>query len=149
MTTENELDYPIILAAVDDSELGQLTLANAIHQAHEDGAVLIIASIFEKDQLNVFDALSKERTTDARTDVENALKRYRQEALDAGVKTVATVLRDGEPGKVIVRDIIPVIEPNLVVIGAHSKRSLSDRYFGTQSGYVAANAPVTVMVVRQ
>ena len=93
--------------------------------------MLIIASIFEKDQLNVFDAASAPLTK--AIDVENALKRYRQEALDAGVKTVATVLRDGEPGKVIVRDIIPLIKPNLVVIGAHSKRTLSDRYFGTQS----------------
>ena len=147
--TQNNLDYPIILAAVDDSELGQLTLANAIHQALEDEAVLIIASIFENDQLNVFDALSKERTSSAREDVEQALQRYRQEALAAGIKTVATVLRDGEPGKVIVRDIIPVIQPNLVIIGAHSKRSLSDRYFGSQSSYVSENSPVSVMVVRQ
>jgi len=149
MMTQNKLDYPIILAAVDDSELGQLTLANAIHQALEDDAVLIIASIFESDQLNVFDALSKERTTSAREDVEQALQRYRQEALAVGIKTVATVLRDGEPGKVIVRDIIPVIKPNLVIIGAHSKRSLSDRYFGSQSSYVSENSPVSVMVVRK
>lgn len=92
MTTENELDYPIILAAVNDSELGQLTLANAIHQAHEDGAVLIIASIFEKDQLNVLDALSKERTTDARADVENALKRYRQVRLVDNKDTMIQVI---------------------------------------------------------
>lgn len=35
-----------VLAAVDDSKLGQLALVNAIHQAQEDDSELTIVSVF-------------------------------------------------------------------------------------------------------
>ncbi|GAK31373.1 possible universal stress protein [Weissella oryzae SG25] len=137
-----------VLAAVDDSELGQMTLINAIHQAREDDARLTILSVFESDDLSVFDYFSKNRNQAARDDVERALGRYRKLAEDAGVANVATMLAEGEPGEVIVKDVIPDIHPDLVVIGAHSKDDEDHHYFGSQSKYVANNAPVTVMVVR-
>ena len=74
-----------ILVAVDDSNLGQMALVNGIHQAREDNAKLTIISIFEKGQLNVFDFFSKESTTAAEDDVQRALKRYREMALENGV----------------------------------------------------------------
>ena len=136
-----------VLAAVDDSELGQLALVNAIHQAQEDGSKLTILSVFEADQMNVFDYFSKEKNAAAREDVEQALERYRQVAVDAGVSNIETLLSEGEPGEVIVKDVIPSINPDMVVIGSHSQKG-AEKYFGSQSSYVANNAPITVMIVR-
>ncbi|MCT0955657.1 universal stress protein [Weissella cibaria] len=136
-----------VLAAVDDSKLGQLALVNAIHQAQEDDSELTIVSVFEAEQMNVFDYFSKEKNAAAREDVEEALKRYRQTAVDAGVGHVGTVFAEGEPGEVIVKDVIPSVKPDMVVIGSHSQRG-AEKYFGSQSSYVANNAPVTVMIVR-
>ncbi|TYC48451.1 universal stress protein [Weissella muntiaci] len=137
-----------VLAAVDDSELGQMTLINAIHQAREDDSKLTILSVFESNDLSVFDYFSKDKNQAARDDVERALGRYRQTAEAAGVTNVSTMLAEGEPGDVIVKDVIPEIQPDLVVIGAHSKEDEEHHYFGSQSKYVANNAPITVMVVR-
>jgi nucleotide-binding universal stress UspA family protein len=140
-------NFTHVLAAVDDSQLGQMALVNGIHQAKEDEAKLTILSVFEADQLSVFDYFSKDKNSAAREDVESALDRYRQAAEEAGVTDVAVMLAEGEPGEVIVKDVIPDIKPDLVVIGSHSQKGAA-RYFGSQSSYVANNAPITVMVVR-
>ena len=113
----------------------------------EDHAKLTILSVFEANQLSVFDYFSKDSNSAAREDVANALERYRQEAQEAGVEDIVTLLAEGEPGEVIVKDVIPDIEPDMVVIGSHSQKGAA-RYFGSQSKYVANNAPITVMVVR-
>jgi len=140
-------DFKKILVAVDDSELGQLALGNAIHQAKEDDAQLLIVSIFESEQLNVFDYLSKEKNKAAHEDVESALQRYRQTALDQGVTNVEIYFGEGEPGEVIVKDVVPAVKPDLIVLGSHSQQGIG-KYFGSQSRYVVNNAPVSVMVVR-
>ena len=87
-----------ILVAVDDSNLGQMALVNGIHQAKEDNAKLTIISIFEKEQLNVFDFFSKERSSAAEEDVQRALERYRKMAIENGVSDVDTRIAEGEPG---------------------------------------------------
>lgn len=148
MIEQEPKHFEHVLAAVDDSDLGQMTLLNAIHQAWEDNAQLTLLSVFESDDMSVFDYFSKERNQAAREDVERALQRYRKLAETHGVKNVTTMLAEGEPGEVIVKDVIPDIKPDLVVIGAHSKDDQHYRYFGSQSKYVANNAPITVMVVR-
>lgn len=136
-----------VLAAVDDSSLGQMALVNAIHQSLEDGAKLSIVSVFERDDLSVFDAMSKDKTNAAYADVERALGRYEAMAKEAGVENVELILAEGEPGKVIVKDVVPQYDIDFVVIGSHSNANRS-AYFGSQSSYVANNAPVSVMIVR-
>lgn len=136
-----------VLAAVDESELGQLALMNAIHQSLEDEAKLSIVSVFERDDLSVFDAMSKDKTNAAYADVEHALARYEKVAKAAGVKDVQLILAEGEPGQVIVKDVVPQYNIDFVVIGSHSNVGRTT-YFGSQSSYVANNAPVSVMIVR-
>lgn len=136
-----------ILVAVDDSYLGQMALVNAIHQAREDEAKLTIVSIFEKGQLSVFDFFSKEKTTAAEDDVRRALDRYRKMALENGLTDVDIRIAEGEPGEVIVKDVIPAVQPDMVIIGSNSQKG-TEKYFGSQSSYIANHAPVTVMIVR-
>lgn len=145
MTTGKQ--FKNVLAAVDDSKLGQMALINAIHQSLEDGAKLSIVSVFERDDLSVFDAMSKEKTNAAYADVERALARYETIAHEAGVKDVQLILAEGEPGHVIVKEVVPQYDIDFVVIGSHSNVGRS-AYFGSQSSYVANNAPVSVMIVR-
>lgn len=136
-----------ILVAVNDSKLGQMALVNAIHQALEDEAKLSIVSVFERDDMTVFDAMSKDKTQAAYADVERALARYKAIAEEAGVKDVQMILAEGEPGPVIVKNIVPQYDIDFVIIGSHSNIGRAP-YFGSQSSYVANNAPVTVMIVR-
>nr|WP_249192667.1 universal stress protein [Weissella minor] len=136
-----------VLVAVDDSDLGQLALVNAIHQAQEDDAQLSIVSFLEPDQLNTFEALDKDKVENAQNKVKNDLKQFQAQAEQAGLSAVQPIYAEGEPGEMLVKHIISDSGADLVVMGAHSKQGVR-KYFGSQSKYVANNADVTVMIVR-
>lgn len=136
-----------ILVGVDDSADAQLAFLNAVSHALEDDSLLHIVTVLESASLNVFEVLAKDALIEKRMEVEGRLKDYQQQALDAGVKEVHIVLAEGEPGETIVKDVIPDVKPDLVVVGAAAKKVI-EKYMGSQAGYVAKNAPVSVLVVR-
>lgn len=136
-----------ILVGVDDSADAQLAFLNAVSHALEDDSLLHIVTVLESASLNVFEVLAKDALIEKRMEVEGRLKDYQQQAIDAGVKEVHIVLAEGEPGETIVKDVIPDVKPDLVVVGAAAKKGI-EKYMGSQAGYVAKNAPVSVLVVR-
>jgi nucleotide-binding universal stress UspA family protein len=138
-----------ILVAVDESEQGQFALDNAIHQALEDDAVLSIVSVFEPTKLNVMDLMSKTTVEDAQNKISENLQKWAKIAEKAGVKKVDVVYADGNPGEVIVNDVIPQTKADLVVVGAHSKSTGVHRYIGSQASYIANRSEASVMVVRK
>lgn len=141
-------NFKHILAAVDPSPQGQIALQNAIHQAKEDKAKLSIVSVFEQGNMSAFDALDLDAVQTDQDKILKALAKWKKVAEDLGIPDVNTVYAEGNKvGEVIVNDIIPQIKPDLIVMGAHSKEAES-RWFGSQSSYVAKNAPISVLVVR-
>lgn len=136
-----------ILVGVDDSADAQYAFLAAVSHALEDGAMLHIVTVFETDELNVFQALDKDELTNRRHAIERRLEEYKQQAIDAGVKTVHVVLAEGEPGETIVKDVIPDVKPDIVIVGSATKKGLG-KYWGSQAAYIAKYSPVSVMVVR-
>lgn len=136
-----------ILVGVDDSPDAQLAFRYAISEARLSGASLVIASVLEADNVNVFQALSKDYVHGERKDLAKHLNQYRELALRAGVKTVDTVVEEGDPGEVIVKTIIPAVDADLLIIGSLSKTGVR-KYFGSQAAYMAKYSPISVMVVR-
>ncbi|WP_125582710.1 universal stress protein [Levilactobacillus cerevisiae] len=136
-----------ILVGVDDSADALLAFDYAIHQAKRDSAELIIVSVLEHDDLNVYQALDSDYIHGERDELRQHVQSYQKQAQDAGVADVKLVIAEGEPGETIVRDVIPHVEPDLLVIGSIAKKGVS-RYFGSQAAYMAKYAPISVMVVR-
>lgn len=136
-----------ILVGVDDSPDAQLAFRYAISEARLSGASLVIASVLESDNVNVFQALNKDFVHGERKDLAEHLNQYRQLALRAGVKTVDTVVEEGDPGEVIVKTIIPAVHADLLIVGSLSKTGVR-KYFGSQAAYMAKYSPISVMVVR-
>ncbi|MBM7543460.1 universal stress protein [Periweissella beninensis] len=136
-----------ILVGVDDSADAQLAFLNAVSHALEDDSLLHIVTVLESDSLNVFQALDKTMLQEKRATLEKRLQDYQKQAQDAGVKEVHIVLAQGEPGETIVKDVIPKVQPDMVVVGAAAKTGLG-KLMGSQAGYVAKYSPVTVLVVR-
>lgn len=136
-----------ILVGVDDSPDAQLAFRYAISEARLSGASLVIASVLEADNVNVFQALSKDYVHGERKDLAQHLNQYRELALRAGVKTVDTVVEEGDPGEVIVKSIIPAVHADLLIVGSLSKTGVR-KYFGSQAAYMAKYSPISVMVVR-
>lgn len=137
-----------ILVGVDDSADAQLAFLNAVSHALDDDSLLHIVTVLETDSLNVFEALDKEKLKEKRAKIEQRLHDYKQQALEAGVKEVHVVFAEGEPGETIVKDVIPDVQPDLVVVGASAAKKGLGKYMGSQAGYVAKYAPVSVLVVR-
>jgi len=136
-----------ILVGVDDSADALLAFDYAIHQAKRDAAELIIVSVLEHDDMNVYQALDSDYVHGERDELKEHVQRYQQQAEDAGVANARMVIAEGEPGETIVKNVIPHVQPDLLVIGSIAKKGVS-RYFGSQAAYMAKHAPISVMVVR-
>lgn len=143
----NNQNFKRILVGVDDSEDAQLAFRYAIHEARENKATLIIASVLEHDEMNIYQALDKDYIHGEREALVNHIEKYRQLALRAGVEKVDTIISEGEAGETIVKEIIPAVDPDLLIIGSMSKQGIK-KYFGSQSAYMAKYSPISVMVVR-
>lgn len=136
-----------ILVGVDDSADAQFAFLNAVSHALEDDSLLHIVTVLENNDLNVFEVLGKDVLAEKRAKIEKRLNEYKEQAVQAGVKEVHIVFAEGEPGETIVKEVIPDVKPDLVVVGAAAKSGLG-KYMGSQAGYVAKYAPVSVLVVR-
>lgn len=136
-----------ILVGVDDSADAKLAFKHAINQAIQDEAELVIVSVLEKDDMNVYQALSKDFVHGEQTELEKHILEYQKEAQTAGVKNVRALVVEGEPGEVIVKDIIPHVEPDVLIIGSEAKRGIR-RHFGSQAAYMAKYSPISVLVIR-
>ncbi|MFC6180155.1 universal stress protein [Lactiplantibacillus daowaiensis] len=147
MSEMSPKEFKHILVGVDDSEDAQLAFRYAINRAKTDGAKLTIVSILEQDNMNVYEAMSKDFVHGQRADLEQHVQQYAKLAKQFGITDVATVVDEGDPGETIVKDIIPAIKPDLLVIGSISKHGVR-RYFGSQAAYMAKHAPISVLVIR-
>jgi len=136
-----------VLVGVDDSDDAQLAFRYAMHRCIKDDSSLIITSILESDEMNVYQALTKDYVHGERKELEEHLKEYRQVAMDAGVKKVELMVAEGDPGETIVKDVIPASKADLLVIGSISKRGIK-KYFGSQAAYMAKHSPISIMIIR-
>ncbi|MBU7555372.1 universal stress protein [Pediococcus ethanolidurans] len=140
-------EFKHILVGVDDSEDAILAFKYAIHLANQNNSELIIVSVLETGDMNVYEALNKDFVHGKRDDLEKHVQTYKQQAIDAGVKKATVLVAEGEPGETIVKDVIPHVKPDLLVIGSKAKKGLS-RHLGSQAAYMAKYASIIVTVVR-
>lgn len=140
-------DHKKILVGVDDSDDAITAFQYAIHRAKADAAELIIVSVLESDEMNVYQALSKDFVHGERKDLEEHIQEYANLATKSGIKSVRAVIAEGDAGEEIVKTVIPKYSPDLLIIGAAAKKGIAKR-FGSQAAYMAKYAPISVLVVR-
>ncbi|WKF84630.1 universal stress protein [Lacticaseibacillus pantheris] len=140
-------DFKKILVGVDDSEDALAAFRYAIHRAKADDAELIIASVLESDEMNVYQALTKDYVHGERAELAEHLNKYVELAEKAGIKNVRAVIGEGDAGETIIKQIIPKVDPDLLIIGAMAKKGIA-RHFGSQAAYMAKYAEISVLVVR-
>lgn len=136
-----------VLVGVDDSADAQLAFRYAMHRCIKDNSELIITSILESNEMNVYQALTKDYVHGERAELEEHLKEYRKVATDAGVKNVRLIVAEGDPGETIIKDVIPKTDADLLVVGSVSKHGIR-KYFGSQAAYMAKYSPISVMIIR-
>jgi len=145
--TETKNSFKRVLVGVDDSDDAQLAFRYAMRRCIRDDSTLIITSILENDEMNVYQALTKDYVHGERAELDKHILEYRDVALHAGVKKVEAIVAEGDPGETIVKKVIPSSEADLLVIGSLSKRGIR-KYFGSQAAYMAKYSPISIMIVR-
>ncbi|WP_125566438.1 universal stress protein [Companilactobacillus insicii] len=145
--SEEKKTFDRVLVGVDDSEDAQLAFRYAMRRCIKDNSTMIITSILENDEMNVYQALTKDYVHGEREALEKHILEYRDVALKAGVKKVEAIVAEGDPGETIVKKVIPSAEADLLVIGSLSKRGIR-KYFGSQAAYMAKYSPISIMIVR-
>lgn len=120
-----------IMAALDLSEYADFVLKKAIKTALQQNAKLDILVVAEKKRL---------------PKAEQAVRSYRQRALDKGVKTKMRV-RTGLPADEIIK-YQKSEGLDLIVLGRRSRKIKSGNPMGAVAQKVAAYATSTVMIVR-
>ncbi|MEJ6399855.1 universal stress protein [Nicoliella lavandulae] len=140
-------EFKRILVGVDDSDDAILAFRYSIERAKRDDAQLVLVSVLETEEINVYEALTKDYVHGEKSELEAHMQKYVKQAQDAGVKDVQAVVASGSAGEAIVKDVIPHVEPDLLVVGSHSKKGIA-RHFGSQAAYMAKYAPISVMVIR-
>jgi nucleotide-binding universal stress UspA family protein len=136
-----------ILVGVDDSKDALLAFDYAIYLAKRDDAELVIASVLENQQMNIYQTLDTDFIHGEYADLEDHVREYKKQAREAGVADVRMMVAEGEPGETIVKDVIPAVDPDLLIVGSLAKKGVS-RHFGSQAAYMAKYSPVSVLVVR-
>ena len=136
-----------ILVGVDDSPDALMAFDYAIEEAKKENLELVIVSILESDEMNVYQALNKDFVHGEYTDLEKHVLNYRNQALQRGVQNVRVVIAEGEPGETIIDQVIPKVQPDLLIVGSKSQKGVA-KYFGSQPAYMAKYAPIPVLVVR-
>ena len=147
MAQKRNFDFKRILVGVDDSADAILAFRYAINRARNSNAQLILCSVLENDDINVYQSLNKDFIHGKRSDLIQHMNKYEAIAKKGGVKDVKSIVAEGDAGEAIVKDVIPHVEPDLLVIGSQAKKGLA-RHFGSQAAYMAKYAPISVMVIR-
>ena len=145
MTTKTVFKH--ILVGVDDSDDARLAFQYAIATAIQRHARLTIVSILESHELSVYEALDKDYIHGERSELDEHIKSYVKQARDAGVEQVDALVSEGKPGEVIVNDVIPHAQADVLIIGSIAKKGVKRR-FGSQAAYMAKYAPISVLVIR-
>ncbi|GKS81633.1 universal stress protein UspA [Ligilactobacillus pabuli] len=144
---EREMKFHRVLVGVDDSHDALLAFYYAVRYAAENDAELFIVSVLESDDLNIYQALDDDYIHGERSQAEEHILDFKQQAYDSGVKKVTTLIAEGDAGKTIVKDVIPHVQPDLLVIGSFDKPGIARR-FGSQAAYMSKYAPCSVLVIR-
>lgn len=140
-------DIRCILVGVENSPSAYKAFRYAVRLALRENAALVIASVLEYDDLNIYQALNHRVMQDKRAELKQYLHACHDEAVRSGVTSVRLLSAEGDPAKRILQDILPKTEADLLVIG-HRSRNPIVAYFGTTASALVQRSPITVMVVK-
>ena len=131
-----------IIAAIDTSAMADEVLKRAISLAKEESAQITVLHnieipLFDKPFGNVNDEEAIKQKIAAKVDALNA---------NAAVEYFITLTR-GKPSNEIVYES-EKLQSDLIIIGAHGKKSIKDLFFGSTAHHVVQKSHLPVLIVK-
>ncbi|CAJ1229222.1 universal stress protein [Levilactobacillus zymae] len=120
----------------------------ALTMARDYGAELGIASVLESDDISIYESLMPDKVHQKRQELQDVVKDYAAKARDFGVENVRPIVAEGgDVDDVILQQIIPDFQPDLVVCGADVDFA-SHGHPGAIGLRLARKSDVSVIVIR-
>ena len=131
-----------IIAAIDTSAMADEVLKRAISLAKEESAQITVLHnieipLFDKPFGNVNDEEAIKQKIAAKVDALNT---------NAAVEYFITLTR-GKPSNEIVYES-EKLQSDLIIIGAHGKKSIKDTFFGSTAHHVAQKSHLPVLIIK-
>ena len=138
----------LLTVDADDSTSTQRAFRYALTLALDYQIQLGICSVVENHDINIYDSLIPAKLQEKRDAVQAVVDRYVATAREAGAQHVSGYVNEGgDVDDVILDELLPDFDPDLVVCGADTEFS-AHRVAGAVSVRLAKKAPVSVIVVR-
>ncbi|MTV81770.1 universal stress protein [Secundilactobacillus folii] len=143
-----EMSYKKLLLAVDDDddESSRKAFNYACTLARTFNLPLGIVSVLETGDMNIFQSLSPDVVKQRRDDIYHDLNTYVSKARAFGVKDVQPLIGEGKPERVILEEIIPDFQPDLILLGSH--RRFGNLRIGHVAGTIMREAKVSAIIVK-
>jgi nucleotide-binding universal stress UspA family protein len=141
-------EYSRILSPIDGSDESKLAFEKAVAVAKRNNATLVVAHIIDTSAFqttNMYNEVIPEAVT---TRAKTMLNDYAEEARNAGIEHVETVIDYGSAKYQICHTLAPDHKADLIMIGATGLNAVERLFIGSVSEYVIRNAPCDVLVVR-
>ncbi len=140
-----------VLIALDDSELSKKAFDRAVHIAERDKANLILAHVVDTQNFSIIKSYLdnlNEVYEKSEQEIKEKFNEYEKIARDAGVFNVKKIIKFGTPKNVLVDEIIPEENIDLVVLGATGVSGIERVFLGSVADSVFRHSKSKVLVVR-
>lgn len=152
MADENyrPLFFHRILITIDEDDRPSTARAFrfALTMARDYGAKLGIASVLENNDISIYESLMPAKLNEKRQHLQGIVKDYAAKAQEFGVEDVRPIVAEGgDVDDVILQQIVPDFEPDLIVCGADVEFA-SHGHPGAIGLRLGRKADVSVIVIR-
>lgn len=152
MSDENyrPLFFHRVLITIDEDDRPSTTRAFrfALTMARDYGAQLGIASVLENEDISVYESLMPDKLHQRRENLQNVVKDYAAKAKAFGVENVRPIVAEGgDVDDVILQQIVPDFQPDLIVCGADVEFTSHGKP-GAIGLRLTRKADVSVIVIR-
>lgn len=152
MATEEDFEvtsmhFNKLLLAVDDDddESSRRAFNYACTLAKIYEIPLGIVSVLETGDLNIYQSLSPDTLSVRRSEIASHLNTYVDKATAFGVMDAQPIIGEGKPARVILDEVAPNFNPDLIIIGSHSH---GRHRLGSVASEITREARQSVIVVR-
>ncbi|RSL34279.1 universal stress protein [Salibacterium salarium] len=140
--------YNNVLVAVDGSEESKIALKKALDLAKENSASLTIVHIIDTRTFATIEQYDRTIVSRAENYGQELLEQYEEEAKQAGIEDVTTVIDFGSPKSKIPKDIAKQYNIDLIITGATGLNAVERMLIGSVSEAIARQAACDVLIVR-
>ncbi|OLS41426.1 universal stress protein [Bacillus sp. MRMR6] len=142
------LSYQKILVAVDGSTEAEWAFKKAIDIAKRNNAGLLLAHVIDTRSFLLIDSYDPDIADRANKLATDFLDRYKQKALDSGIKKVDYEIEYGSPKVKIPKEMAKKHKVDLIICGATGMNAVERFLIGSVSEHITRYAPCDVLVVR-